>query len=525
MFTGQVVEIIVGFDGFTGTKNLSEITPQNLIKAIGVSFSDGAIRKEGGAAKYNSTALTGSPEILGGWDWWPDTNTQRLVVLTDDGDLLKDDGTFAFATALASSLSTTGVVPVFVEGGKEVAANDRKLFLFTGLNAVQVLAADGATASALSTPPTDWSLSNQPTFGFIHEGRLMGGGNSNDPHRIYYSSASDHEDFTTGGTISVYPGEGEKLVAGISFKGLAVLWKYPKGIYAIDTSDPTPANWRVTKISREIGGAGPRCFCMIDDDIIFCDTQANLHLISTIQEFGNLGSRNVSQLAGIDTFLKDQINFAAVTKARLIYHTARREVHALLPSSGQTTLDRRLTVDLNRIDFYRFRWNERDTNTDIWLNKNSDGTIKPYIGDDAGFVWKLDQSIKSQDGEGFDSRFQTPHLDFSYLNPKLATVKKNGKFLELVVEPKGNWSLSADIYWDGVYAETVLFNMGQVGASLDSFTLDSDVLSVDQIINRKKKITGSGRRFSVEFYNSGANEDFSISKCYLHFKPGSEKHD
>lgn len=523
-YSGFIAELPIGFGGLVGTKNQAKIQPDQLIVARNVDYASGTIRKMGGAAKYNSTVITGAPSIIGGWDWWPTDGVQRMVVLTSAGNYLKDSGSGTFADTLATGLTTTDVVPVFVEGGKEVAANNRKLFLFTGKNAPRVLSGDGITATAIATPPADWSGANQPVSGTIHAGRLWAGGNLNDPHRVYYSTTGNQEDFTGAGSgsISVFPGEGEKIVSMTSFKGLLIVWKFPVGVYLIDTSDPSVANWKVEKLSIGVGGVSPAGFAQIDDDVIYLDASGNFQLLSATTEFGDMSSNNLSKITQIDSFMKDNLNSNMFSKTRAVYYSHKREAHFAMAVSNATTLNADMVVDFNQ-QIPRYRFNDRDTNQSIWLRKDTDLVPRPVIGDNAGFVWKIDQNLRNKGGLGYASEFQTPHLDFGFLDQKLATKRKNGQFLELVVEPTGNWNLSVDIMWDGVVKQTVQFNMGTSGSSLGSFVLGTDVLGGGQVINRKRRIVGSGRRLSLVCRNTGANEDFSLIRFYLHFGVSDER--
>src|SRR6266511_2590919 len=130
MYAGQIVEIEIGQDGLTGTKNLSVATPKDLLDATDITYENGTIQKEGGASKYNTTPFpNGSTSILGGWDWWPDPITQRMVIYAGNGSVYKDSGARTFPTTLASGFSASDIVPAFIEAGKEAAANARKLVL------------------------------------------------------------------------------------------------------------------------------------------------------------------------------------------------------------------------------------------------------------------------------------------------------------------------------------------------------------------------------------------------------------
>lgn len=522
-FIGQIVEIPMQ-GGLTGTRNQALIDPSQLLQALNVSFDTGAVSKEGGAVHYNSTPISGSPSVLGGWDWFPTDAVQRMIVVLSDGTIKKSTGPGGFATTLASGLTVASIVPMFVEGGKELAANDRKLFIFTGKNPIQVLAADGATTSDLATPPADWSGGNQPLVGAIHESRLWGAGNLNDPHRVYYSTLTSHEDFTgaNSGSISIFPGEGERIIGLMSFKGLLIVWKYPKGIYYIDTTDPNVANWKVRRITLATGGVSPLGQIIIDNDVLYLDAQGNFQFLSATQEFGNMAVNNLSQRFQINTFLRDNVNISVLNTVRAVYYGHKREAHFVMTALGTSVNNRRMVIDFNG-EVPRFRFSDRDVNVSIWMRQDNDMIQRPVIGDDAGTVWKLDQPARSKNSSGYTGQFQTAQIDFSHIDIKYGVKRKNGQFLELVAEPKGNWNLAVDIQWDGVTTQTVQFQMGTTGAALGSFVLDTDALGGDTIINRKRRITGGGRRFSLIARNSGADEDFSISRFYLHFALGDER--
>lgn len=525
-FEGQIFEIPVGQGGLVGTRNQALIQPDQLIVARNLSYEGGVLRKEGGASKYNSAVISGAPTVLGGWDWWPTTALQRMIVALSDGTIKKDSGAGTFPTTLASGLTLAGTVPMFVEGGKEAAANNRKLFIFSGLNQVRVLSGDGVTATTLATPPADW-VTGFPTFGLLHtsSGRLVGGGNSNDPHRLYYSTALDHENFTGAGSgsLAVFPGEGERLVGAISFKGVVVAWKFPSGVYVVDTRDPNSANWTINRLTFGTSGVSVLGACIIDNDVVFLDAAGNFQVLSSVNEFGDLMSNNVSRVTNVYSFVQDNFNFGRLQTTRAVYYAAKREVHFAMTGLGNSVNNVRFVLDLNQPNRFRFRYSDRDVCESIWLRKDSNNIPRLMVGDNAGFVWNLDTVNKDKAGAGYSSAFQTPYMDFSWIDPKLGTVRKIGQYLEILVAPTGNWNLSVDVSWDGNLVQNVIFNMGVSGSALGSFVLGTDRLAGDQILNRKRRIVGSGRRLSLAGSNSGAGEDFSIARFFLHCLIGDER--
>lgn len=522
-FQGVIAEIPLGAEGLNGSKNHSLIPYTQLIKADGVSLTTGALSKEGGTTKYNSAAITGAPSIIGGHDWQAVLGTQRMIAVTSAGAILKDSGDGTFPVTLASGLTVSSVTPHFTDGGKETEAANRKLFICTEKNSVQVLSADGATTSAISSGNADWVGTAHPICGVIHEGRLW----LFKGHRAYYSLTTDHEDFTSTGasSLAVYPGEGDKIVAAISFNGVIVVWKYPRGIYLINTADSDTTQWRVTRHTQVVGTLNPQSITQVDKDIIFLDATGNVHVLSATQEFGDVSASDLSEAAQMGEFIRTEFNQAQAMLARLSYYEHKSEVHIAIPSIGSTVNNRRMILDMRIPGRPRFRVSSRDTAVSLWIRRDGDDIPRLMYGDNAGFVREVDDDGLAHDSAGYTSEFQTAHTDFAWLDPILASKGKNGKFLELVMEPVGNWNITIDAVWDGEIKQTIQFNMGTTGASLGSFELGTDKLAGDSILNKRKRLLGGGRRLSLVGRNSGNGEGFSLSKFLVHFTVADERTD
>lgn len=515
-YRGITIPLPLGSDGLTGSKNLANIPPTYLVEATNITYANGTIGKEPGAAKYNSTVISGAPTVHAGWDHVTNALAQRMVVALSDGTLKKDSGSGAFATTLKSGLANAHAF--FCEGGKEVAANSRKLFLFTGVDVVQVLADDAATTSNIATPPADWSGSNQPRFGFLHGSRLMAGGNLNDPHRLYFSTLANHEDFTGAGSgsLAIYPGEGERLVGGISYKGRAILWKYPRGIYLVDSSSTTITDWSVSRLTSTVGGVSPSGYAITENDVLFVDATGAIQSLRAVQEFGDVGGQSLSALALLDPFLRSALNMGALGFTRAIYYASKREVIFALGSTGATTInDRRLVVDLNLPQKPRFRWSDRDICPALWLRKDTLGVPRPLVGDNAGFVWLLDQEPRIKDGAGYLARFATVPTDLGYLNPGLAQKTKNLEFIRVTYEPLGNWNVNLDVVADNKIVSSLSIALGTSGFVLGIAVLGVDTLGGGGIRTARRRISGRGRRVSVVTSASGPGEDFSIASIEI----------
>ena len=497
------IPIPIGQAGLIGTKNLARMTPEHLIEAVNITMQDGTLRAMGGALRYDTGTIAST--LLGGVDWEPTDGTQRQVVVSLAGKINKDanDGNFApiLKTGLVVSLAT---VPVFVEAGKEAAAQARKLFLFTGTNAVQVLSGDGGSTTNISTPPSDWSGTNQPTFGAVHENRLWAGGNANDPHRLYYPGTASHEDFSAGGSFAIYPTDGGKVVGALSFKGLLIVWKWPRGIYYIDTTDPTIANWKVRRISREIGGVSPLGMVAIENDVLFMDGNGNIHAISAVDEFGNLGMRAFSDMHEMKEFVSATFRRQYLPRIKAVFYADQRQVIFAMPGMGSIgAMDSYLFIDFNRPDLPRFLFGSRDSCNALWLRRDGNGILRPMIGDTSGFVYQLDQDARTKNGANYVASWRTADYDFG--EPGRRKVGVNALF---VMRPVLAGSMTVRVQWDDFIADTITVNPKASGDLIGStFIMNSSRLASGRLVTRRYPLNGSGYRLSLE---GSATSDFAV---------------
>lgn len=523
-YRGVTARIPLGVKGLTGTKNPARVDALSLITAEGVTYESDAIEKELGRVRYNAAAISGvpAPKVVALFDWWATPSDQFLIAATNDGRLLRDDGTGTFPTTLKSGLASDRVVHL-VAGGAELAGRGRRLFAFNGSDIVQVIVGSAVTSTNISAPAADWSGVNQPSFGVQHNSRMWAGGNGNDPHRIYYSDADDHEKFLTGpgstaGSISVYPGEGQKLVGGISWKGRLYLFKFPTGVYWIDDSDVNRANWGVRKLSGSVGLASPWGITAVEDDVLFQSSDALLYTLSATTAFGDARPRSVFDDDDMDVWARDNIDASKLDRAHLVYHPHKRAIILANTPIGSVSNAVRIEANIKR-GAPRWLISLRDKLESMAIRINASGVSELISGDDAGFVYRHDRPGRSNAGSPYKGAFQLPHTDFSWLDVSLAEVRKKFEFIVLSMIPQGSFNISIDVLIDGLYVETIVMDLGDVGVALGSFVLGTDKLGGLVLASRRRRLHGTGFRLSTLFSNTGQNENFSISEVAYQFMP------
>lgn len=523
-YRGVTVTLPIGAQGFSGSRNPSKMGPGHFSYAEGVDYDGGVLVKDGGAEKLNATELGSGALILAGTNWSPSGGLHHDVVFLDTGAVLKDTGAGTFGTTVVSGLSTPNVYPpIFVAGGGETVGNVRKLFMFSDGEQVQVLPGTTNTMADIATPAADWTAAF-PIFGCLHDLRMWAGGVASDPHRLYYSATDDHEDFVGGGTLAIYPGEGEIIVAAVSFRGLLLVFKRPKGIYVVDTRDPTPANWQVQKLNNAVGAAGPASVCQISNDVIILDQGGNFHLMSAVQDFGDINTANIGQISDISAFMRVEASLANLHKSVGAWYAARGKAWFMVPRVGSTENDLRVLIDFNDPQVGpRFLLSRRDVGPALWMRPNAQDVEKPVLGDDEGFVWLMDEEERNKDGVAYDFAFETSETDLSFADPNLAAVTKGGAFIEIVSDVVTQTELTITPLWDGQPGDPINFELGGAGAALGSFTLDVDSLATAGIVTQRRKLNGSGRRIKLMGENTAADDEVRLSEVRLSFQPGDER--
>ena len=481
-------------------------------------MEDSSVRTGGGAATVGSSfgaSLTGRYAI----DYWPTTSLQRTVVADDNGAVWKDDGSGGGWATLVTGLTTTGAVPFLYEIGLETAGNNRKLLYCDRVNVPQVLSADGAAMANIANPAADWSGANEPGFGVVHQNFNWMGGNANAPHTIYRSTAANHEDFTTSAyTLRIFPGEGERLVAGLSYKGVLILWKYPLGIYAVDTSDNTDTNWRVLKVGSP-GAAGPANIVALEDDVLWIAGDGSWHLLSATTATGSVRAEDLTARK-LGSFVRDNINLAQLATAHLRYYSHKQEVLLACHGSGQTAKNRRLHLDLNRRTEIgeRWIWWDRDRNEAFFLRKVSE-IMTPAFIDNVGQMYLLDRTDRNAGGSAYTFEIFTRDSDFAEIVPGWQGRWKNLRFIQFEYIPISAATVTVEIYADGSLLQTISLDLTGGPAALPQilpFTLGTESL----LSSIRRRLRGRARRVAVRITSSTVDTDVSFTRLLLGLEVG-----
>lgn len=517
-YDGQIIPIPIGHGGLDYRENQQDIPIQNLIKATNVSVHDGLVENADGLVNQN-TQISGSPAIVGGCEYWPDPATQRIVVATSDGELIKYTSDLGTDTSLKTGLGTNKLT-TFCEGGQETTSADKHLFVFNGNDAVQVLDNDGVSTGDIAAPPADWTGSNQPVKGVIHNNRLY----AIRGHWLYGSDPTNHETMTGGNSVlfNVYPGQGSELTNLVSIWGRLYLFKKPYGIYYLDDTNTDSTYWKVLQLSGKLGCAGPRALDHGKNEVVFLSPDGMLHMLSAVDKYSDAESSDITSILNLKRYVKNKINRGRLDRAVVIYNEEEQLVEVCVPSTSSSVNNRIIRIYVEDLQnpiatiqeyaggYVESAWNVTDTTSTA---------ARVQYGSSDGYIADPDSDTAQVRGSDVTSHFQTSHTDFSFANQRYAYMNKNFDFIEVNYIATGNYSINCNVYVDNKFKFTKSITLGVSGSvfQLGVSKLGEGILGSVTPQRLRKWISTYGNKLSLDFWASSG--EFKITRLAVGLRP------
>lgn len=572
MYNGQNILIPLGGGGLQTDIPQSRISPTKLIEARNVTLVNGYCEKAPGSRRWNQVnQFTGSTTINGGvaafTEYFPSQYNQRVIVLGKDGSIHKFYNPFEkvqlTAQTGAPSVLNIGQQPHFAIGGVEAIGKQRKVFVFTGLNKIQVIEADSDTYRNLTSPNADWAT-NYPTFGLVYRSRLWVFGNSNLPDFLYLSQEGDYENFVVPGvltatsprTFDVFPGDGEGISGAFVFKNRLFICKNPTGLYQLNDEDVNPDNWYFTRVNADFGLSSSHGIAQIFDDVLLFNTQGSVTLLSAAFQFGDIESSDLFNTALVERYFRQIVSGYGIPKTQSLYYPDKKQIYFTIQSKSSIKNDMIITMDLFGKES-QITLNDKDAANYFGLIQDDSGIGRPFYASDDGNIYSLDGRNRAAQyslaglyvesgyvdpgyivdesigGYAYNMVAQTPHTDFGFVEPSLSMKTKTFDFLELAFQPTGDWPVYADIYIDSELKETVSFNLLRdrplalvtppSASVINGFQLDIDRLDGDYPKSVRKPIHGQGRTLSVKLRSNGYSQDIKLQSLMVYFRVSDER--
>ena len=349
---------------------------------------------------------------------------------------------------------------------------------------------------------------------------MVAWGNTNFPHNLYLSIPGVHNDFAgpESAVERMFPGEGEKITAGLFWRNKFYVGKSPQGLYILDDTDPSIANWERARVTTSIGASGPGCMLALDDDVLILGTDGYFYAISQIRTLGQI---EVPPFLPIETaqFLKEKLNLAALDKVRSVWFGHKRQAWFAVPTGVSTICNAIIILDLHEHGNPKFLYSSRDVCPALTMRRGSLTAVrKPSFGDTNGFIWQGDQTARNKDSGAYPAQYETVPVA---VVPG-AVHRANLAELQVVMSPQGNYDLTLEVQRDGQVSQTLAFSMQTPGAAVGSISLDADVLAGQTIANVKHRLEGDCHYIKLVGKNANANENFAVMNHLVRWSVGNE---
>jgi hypothetical protein len=540
-YQGMIIPIPCGLGGLDASTNPEQTRVDGLIIADNIRFDNKTVTRVGGLAKYNASAVTGSPNLIEAIDWFDATNHHNIVSVWDDGNVyVASAGDIDSATAYNSNVTIEHPV-TFVEGGCTTVGGNRNLYVYCqDFACPQVIQGDGVTSANISNVSLDWA-NYAPYSAIYHDGRIWAFGAPDYPHSLYCSDLNNHgnfnNDFNTP-IYDIYPGEGERIAACYSYLPQEMaIFKFPRGIYTINTTSVPDYFLPVSKIRDDIGVAGPHAITKVGSfGIWFIDSLGHIYDLQTLSDPGlNPTDADITEKLHLTPWINQFVDKSKIEWARLYYDAQRKEVWASFIGldSADAINNKVLVFDVTDPSNVRCCVDNRgEYFQSIFSYRESDGEVIPYCGGLGGMIYKSNQASTGVNGVAYLSDFQTPHTDLGWYSQQLKLAEKRFDWLDLVLVPAGASNITLATYIDGSLYKSYVITIGTSFSTLDGTTAtlsppdsgETDFTLCGGSVQRYKlRIGGRGQKISFKFSTTGVGEQYSIISMNLYCKPLAEK--
>lgn len=523
-YRGMVVDMPLGLGGYDGNSNSFQVDPRNLSEALNVVFRDDAVVKAPGFAAFDGTGVGASAIALGGHDWRPSNANQYQVTAWDDGKVYRSNAADLDATTLGTGYSFSEPV-YFVTGGHLSLGGDRSLYMFSKNVRPQQVSGTGTSFGNLTADSSDWS-SNYPAAAIYHDARIYAFGLDNAPHAYYVSSLLDHGDFSidNGGRVKqIFPGEGDELSALVSFGGTVLYaFKYPYGIYRVDTTNVTSYQLPAERVRDDVGCAGPGAVIKVGADVYFVSGNGRLYSLASLTPDSDVKDADITAALNVDGYIDDNFDKSRRKWVQLRYNEKSKELYYFFTSfSSQNEVnDKCLVFNLNTPGVVKIsKYEQGEYFNAAWRYIDSSNDEALLVAGYGGKAFNIDSENRSVDGGAFTATIETPETDLRWVNQGLQGRTKRFDYLELTVVPSGAYDITATFIIDGKDAITRTIDLSDSVAAYDAAVYDTDTYGGTRVIKKRIPINAWGETIAINLTNSGLNEEFKLVNMRLYFKP------
>lgn len=363
----------------------------------------GTRAKRGDQSRFNSSAISGTPTVTGIFEFKRSDGRKFILITSENKIWLSQSGAGSFDDISKSGLAW--------------AADSLTSFAVLNNNVVMCNRAgdtpqltDGAGGTTQDVPGM-----SKHRYVVSHKGRLFAAGK--DDYSIDYCGINDPTDWSTnGGTITNLIKDNGKIT-GLSPSHFNLLYIFYEGgaIYKLLTPEiGTASGWSIEPVVKGVTTLSHQSIVPVGNDIGFVSEKPAFHLISTVQEYGDL---RVSELSlPVDDSWKMDLNRNPSRLEKIVsaYYGEKNLVCIGATSSGSHQNDVIYSMSTTvRDENGNFEWQKwSGLNPACMAVVSHIDRNRLFTGDYAGFVNIQDGKKYSDNGDtAITATLELPELD------------------------------------------------------------------------------------------------------------------
>ena len=477
--------------------------------------ADNTLRKAGGSTRINSTAITGTPNIMGMFDYWragtSGSFTQKFMAFTADSKIYKEDMDGTFDDITGGATLTADAVPVFS--------------VFDDI----LIITDSAGDTPLSWNQTGnvASLAGSPPAGrgsVEHVNRAWMWAPDANPSRIHYSAYGDPETWTGSDTgfLDIATDDGDRIVGAVSYKGNLIVFKGPNKGSIHPIIGRTPGDFeRDPHIVKGIALQTHNSIIPVADDVWYM-SRRGIHSLKATFAQGNYAEADLSRYQ--HKFFRDQVSLTTTNLPRVWGANYANKSCALwtLTQAGQT--DPAIAFGISYIDPEHLRpfiWTSRSCFSAATRINPTTGIEEIIFGTTNGFCERQDMATRTlANNSSIPMVVETPQIIIAAEAPR-GDQMVNMEWAYLKSQPLGDWDVTLKIQRDSQAAEAYTFNQGSAGFILGTSVLGTGILGGNFAQTAKVKLVGQCRSAKFTLEQNGIGQDANLYELGIDWSPAA----
>ena len=508
-FDGNTFVLPMISGGYTASPNFDLIKPEMMITPTkNLNLQDGVRAKRGGTAKVDATAVVGTPQITGIFDYRKKNGNRFTMFSGNDGSVYKN-----FTTTIKTGMSTTN--RIWFETFED------EVYFCDGATTPQYWDGAAGASANITTLAGDWTGSNFPLYVVKHgrnvSQRLFYFGCPTTPETMYISANNDGKTANSL-TLVVETRDGYGVVGAIPFGNRLMIFGRKETFFFEDSLTDT-ATWGYQKSQFEGGVAHQRLLVATPNKLYAMMEDGEIYEVATTQAYGDYVASSITRPSFMHKWIQDNAKLSSIADFHGTYDPVQRVVRIWVVRTGETQADTCLKFYIDRPVEDAWMIEDNLDNPSGYqasvsaVVRPSSGSVKVYTGSYDGFVWELESTANTDDSLGYSAKFRTPPMVLG--NPRSTKTFRKGW---LVFFSQGDYDVTIRWWVDGVQQSDLTVTTAGSGAVYGSGTYGTAVYGGAELSESSFDLGYFGKRLQLEVENAVAGEDFAISQVLIDYK-------